>query len=139
MVTKLNRGITYNSGVSLVKLQNIALSGASGTYTTTTIQNYGVTRIVSTGTGAGWSVKLAAPVAGVEKQIVVTARSTAPVTIYTHSTACVIGGTTNNNIAISTGGAGAERAVRLIGLSTAAWSLMARSTGATLAASTSPF
>lgn len=139
MVTRLSRGTLYESGVKLVKLQNITLSGASGTYTTATVQNYGVTRIVSTGSGAGWSVKLAAPVAGVEKLIVVTARSTAPVIIYTHSTACVIGGTTNNNITISTGGAGAERAVRLIGLSTAAWSMVSRSTGASLAASTSPF
>ena len=139
MVTRLNRGTTYNSGVSLVKLQNIALSGASGTYTAATVQNYGVTRIVSTGSGAGWAVKLAAPVAGVEKRIVVTQRSTAPVIIYTHSTACTIGGTTNNNITFSTGGAGAERAVHLIGLSTSAWSLLGKSTGASLAASTSPY
>ena len=139
MVTKLNRSVTLNSGPSLVKLQNITLAGASGTYTTATVQNYGVTRIVSTGTGAGWAVKLDAPVAGVEKRIVVTQRSTAPIIIYTNSTTVTIGGTTNNNITFSTGGAGAERAIHLIGVSTAAWSLLAKSTGASLAASTSPY
>lgn len=139
MAYKVKSGQGFDRSASLVKVQTMALSGASGTYTAAAITSYGLTRIASTGSGAGWAVKLNAPRKGLEKRIVVTQRSTAPVIIYTHSTACTIGGTTNNNITFTTGGAGAERSVHLIGLSTAAWMLAGKSTGASLAASTSPF
>jgi hypothetical protein len=126
--------------------QSITLSGASGTYTTATINGYGTTIIGSTGTGAGWSVKLAAPARKyIRKTIIVDVNSTAPVSIYTSSTATTVGGSTSNVITFTTGTTGAaqpESCVQLFAKTTSHWSILNRepSTAAvTLAASTSPF
>lgn len=129
---------TMDRGTARRWVRSINLSGTSGTYTAQRLQP-GVNRIRSTGSGAGWDIKLPRPSVGADVTIVATIRSTAPLVFHAHSTAVSIAGTTANTITMSTGGSGRERVVRLLGLSPTAWSLLNASTGVSLSATTSPF
>lgn len=138
------RQVTLHENPGTV-LQSITLSGASGTYTTNTINPDGTTLFTAAGTGAGWSVQLRGPRKGMVKTILCEMNATVPVTIYTHSTACAVAGTTNNTITFSTGTTGStitaqpNRSIVLVAKSTLAWMVQSKSTAVTFAASTSPF
>lgn len=108
---------------------------ATGTYSTATqvagtINQYGVTTIQTSGSGAGpWVFTLPAPIPGVTKVVAIQQNSSLGVTLQTNSSGTVIFGTTYNNILMSTGAYGTTdhrvATYVLVGVSTAAWALPA--------------
>lgn len=119
-------------------VQTITLSGAAAaTPVATQIKPFGLTRIVSTGTGGPHFVALAEPIAGLEKFVVARMNSTADVALVTHSTACLFDGTTFNRLTFSTAADG-RTAVHLIGVSTALWAILGSGAQANTTASPTP-
>lgn len=118
----------FNAGTAQV-IQ--ALSTAS---TGTPITNYGVTTLVSnTSDVADKAYKLAAPVKGIEKTLIIRSNSTTVITVRSVSTGVVFFPTTGNLI---TATSGAKAFISLVGLSATEWGIVSRSTGLTVAGST---
>ena len=113
-----------------------SLTGAS---TGTQVTNYGVTYIISTGSGgAGTKVfTMAAPTKGLRKSLVVRVASTKSVSVRTPtSDAVFFAGTTKNTIQWATGSTYASPTVSLIGLSTVLWAIEAPLLGQSTATNT---
>lgn len=137
-VEKFNRkvltpGIKGTSGSTFAgdvqnSVQTITLSGASG-IGTTAITNDGVTFITSTGTGAGWTLNLAAPsAAGVRKSISINPASTVPVQVRTASSSQAFFGSTANAFTATTAGTtgaviGKVKTVNLVSVSASQWAV----------------
>lgn len=122
--------------------QLLQTSTGSGATDTGVVRSYGTTLVVPRGSGALKTLRMRNPTrAGQMKTVIVRAgNSTVPITVESFTTGTVIGGTTNNSIAFTTGGA--DKWVRLVATGTAAvpgWALAARSTGVTLSATSSPY
>lgn len=100
--------------------------------TGTTVNPYGVSKFVNT--AANDKVYgMGAPIVGLENTLIADLQGLGSVTVNTDSTATTIFGTTNTQIAFSTG-AGRYRHLQLVGLSTSEWAIVSSSTGVTLAA-----
>src|ERR1041384_390671 len=119
MVTRRTGATRAPSDQSYQLLQTSTGSAATDT---SIVRSYGTTLVVPRGSGAGKTLRMRQPTrVGQLKNIIVRcANSTVPITVETWSTATVIGGTTNNSIAFTTGGA--DKWCRLIatGVSTPA-------------------
>lgn len=120
---------TVSAGVGVAEsVQTITLSGASTTTVpqATAVTNRGVSFITSTGTGAGWTLTLAAPgVKGMRKVVAVNTNTTVPVTLRTPSSASVFFGSTVNSIVFSTLGGADTKTVTLISQTSAIWNVVA--------------
>lgn len=118
---------TVAAGVGVAEaVQTITLSGVSGVGTTA-ITNRGVTFITSTGSGAGWTLPLAAPgKKGVTKKILMSlsGASTAPITIRTNSSTPTFFGTTKNSIVFTTANSTNPHAVTLVSQTSAVWAVV---------------
>lgn len=118
---------TVTGGVGVAEaVQSISLSGVSGVGSTA-ITNRGVTFITSTGSGAGWTLPIAAPgKKGVRKTILVSlsGASTVPVTIRTASSTPTFFGTTKNSIAFTTANSTNPHAVTLVSQTSAVWAVV---------------
>ena len=132
-IEKTKRAV-YNDGEASV-CETKTLSGASAA-AAATLLNRGTTFIVSTGTGAGWSVNLPRPLrAGIRKTIFFDANSTVPIEVRTASSVDTFFGSTANALACTTGLVTPKRAI-LIGKSTSQWAVLHLSTGVTVAGAT---
>jgi hypothetical protein len=100
--------------------------------TVTRVLNYGVT--VLTNSSANNTFVLDSPVAGLRKDILVDPNSTGEVSVVNRSTATIFFGSTTNSVVFSTGTG--VKLLNLVGLSSASWGIVGRSTGLTFAAST---
>lgn len=105
-------------------VQTITITGAaSGAAIATRAKAYGITRIVSTGTGGPHVVALDAPITGVRKTVFARMNSTADVAVVCNSTATLFDGTTFNRVLFSTGADG-RTALQLVGVSTSLWAIL---------------
>ncbi len=107
-------------------VQAINLSGASA-IGTTAVSSRGVTFILSTGTGAGWTLPLAPPGrGGVEKTIFIklNGASTVPVSVRTASSSQAFWNSTRNSFTVSTAaGSTYGVCVTLMSRSSVQWAL----------------
>lgn len=117
---------TVAAGVGVTEaVQAISLSGASGT-STQTITNRGITFITSTGTGAGWIVKLAAPgKKGATKRVLLSLSggTTVPVQIITAASSQTFFGSTKNSVSFTTANSTNPHAVSLVSRSSVQWAI----------------
>lgn len=121
---KFSTSPSFSTDAGVVDVtQTIALSGVSA-LGTTAVTSRGITFITSTGTGAGWSLPLAAPGrAGVTKRIFVNQNSTVPVQIHTASSANTFYGSTFNSVTFTTAGGAILPGVVLIAASSVQWAV----------------
>lgn len=111
--------------------QSLTPSGAAAATTITTrIKGTGVTFITSTGTASFHIYRLEQPKrAGQMKVISVKMNSTNDIKIQSHSSLASLDGTTANTVLFTTGAA--TRVLQIVSKSTAAWTLVSKTTGMT--------
>jgi hypothetical protein len=99
------------------------LTGAS---TGTTVTNYGVTTIASTGNGTADDLiySIAEPYQGARKTIIVDNGSTKLVDVRTSSSLTLFFGSTKNAVRFTTGSTGLPVSVDLVGISSAVWAVV---------------
>ncbi len=130
---KLSTSPAYSTDAGIREaVQAINLSGASGVGTTA-VTNRGVTFILSTGTGAGWTLPLAPPgKGGVEKTVFIklNGASTVPVSVRTASSSQAFWNSTRNSFSVSTAaGSTYGVCVTLMSRSSVQWALKAAAGG----------
>lgn len=122
--TTFTANIVQSTGSRLVEhVQSLA-----GTDTGTNVTNYGLTYITVESSANGTAAatlpfKLAAPIAGVTKTIIVDNNSTKIIQVRTLTSAATFYGSTKNALQWSTGSTEPPAAIELIGLSTSQWAL----------------
>lgn len=129
-VARFGEGVSLSSGVSITSTGariKEEVQELSGTSTATEVNNYGVTYIKSTGSGAAGAkvYKLAKPEAGVHKYIVGHVGSTKAISVRTLSSDNVfLLGTTKNSLTFATASTYGAPVFHLVGLSTALWAVV---------------
>lgn len=122
----VNASTNNHTSTGAYYVENIqSLTGAS---TGTTVTNFGVTHITSTGAGgAGAKVfTLAAPVKGVRKTLLVEVTSTKAVSVRTPTSVATFLGSTKNSFSFATGSTytSPPRSVELVGMSATQWAII---------------
>lgn len=121
---------TYNQQVDAYGGSDVVQALSS---TGTTVKRHGTTTITASGTGTA-QYAIEHPVAGVHKTVVVDLNSTQDVVLVNQTTAITFFGSTHNIVTFSTGTG--VKALSLVGVSTSAWAIVARTTGVTTSGST---